>query len=146
MIDKEKLKALAEDATGFTDMSLPPDVVLALLAEIERLQGLQPVPPPRPPEGDGLPRYGLRWNGPSSPLAVPMEDGYWTPWHLADQFKAENGALRKDAERYRWLCDRFGITKLPCAVERILGGEVYVADGKVSIDAAVDAAMQEITP
>ncbi|QPG61163.1 hypothetical protein HFV04_016675 [Pseudomonas sp. BIGb0427] len=79
-------------------MSLPPDVVLALLAEIERLQGLQPVPPPRPPEGEGLPRYGLRWNGPSSPLAVPMEDGYWTPWHLADQLKAERDRLREDRD------------------------------------------------
>ncbi|WP_085631482.1 hypothetical protein [Pseudomonas sp. R16(2017)] len=55
-------------------------------------------------------------------------------------------AYRKDAERYRWLSDKFGITNLPCAVERILGGDVYVADGKASIDAAIDAAMKEVTP
>lgn len=30
-----------------------------------------------------LPRYGIRWNGPQGPIAVPMPDGYWTPWHLA---------------------------------------------------------------
>lgn len=36
-IDKETLKAMAECAAGFTDMSLAPDVVLALLAEIEGL-------------------------------------------------------------------------------------------------------------
>lgn len=51
--------------------------------EIERLQGIRPELPPRPPEGEALPRYGIRWNGPDEPLAVPMVDGYWTPWHLA---------------------------------------------------------------
>ncbi|WP_223535323.1 hypothetical protein [Pseudomonas sp. GL-B-16] len=66
-----------------------------LIAENERLKGLQPSLPPRPPEGYGLPRFGLRWNGPSNPLAVSMEDGYWTPWHLASQLKAENEAMRK---------------------------------------------------
>lgn len=46
----------------------------------------------------------------------------------------------QDAKRYRWLCDRFGVTKLPCAIERIIEGK-YVADGKASIDAAIDAAI-----
>jgi hypothetical protein len=55
--------------------------------EVERLRGLKPELPPFPPSGSGLPRYGLRWNGPSEPLAVPMDDGYWTPWHLAEQQK-----------------------------------------------------------
>lgn len=72
------------------------DGVLELIAENERLQGLQPAYPPRPPDGYGLPRYGLRWNGPQQPLAVQMDDGYWTPWHLAAD-------LLKDAERYRCL-------------------------------------------
>lgn len=45
-----------------------------------------------------------------------------------------------DATRYRWLCDKFGITKLPCAIERIIEG-TYVADGKEGIDAAIDAAI-----
>ncbi|TFF34901.1 hypothetical protein [Pseudomonas sp. RIT623] len=49
--------------------------------------------------------------------------------------------MRKDAERYRWLCEAFGVTKLPCAVERILAGDVYVADGKSGVDGAIDAAM-----
>jgi hypothetical protein len=66
-----------------------------LKSEVERLNGLQPSLPPRPPEGYGLPRFGLRWNGPSNPLAVSMGDGYWTPWHLADQFKVENEQLRE---------------------------------------------------
>lgn len=72
---------------------------LALLAQLEQLRGLRPAVPPRPPEGNGLPRYGLRWNGPQQPLATPMDDGYWTPWHLANE-------LRKDAERYQWLRSR----------------------------------------
>ena len=42
-----------------------------------------PVLPPRPPTGAGMPRYGLQWNGPTKPLSAPMDDGYWTPWHLA---------------------------------------------------------------
>jgi len=57
-----------------------PAAVLALLAEIDRLAGARPDAPPRPPEGEGLPRYGLRWNGPTSPITVPMPDGYWTPY------------------------------------------------------------------
>lgn len=72
---------------------------LSLLAQLEQLRGLRPALPPRPPEGNGLPRYGLRWNGPQEPLATPMDDGYWTPWHLANE-------LRKDAERYQWLRSR----------------------------------------
>ncbi|MGN8276643.1 hypothetical protein [Pseudomonas sp. SMN5] len=79
-----------------------PAAVLALLAEIDQLKGLMPGYPPRPPDGEGLPRYGLRWNGPQQPLAVPMDNGYWTPWHLADQLRAENEALRQDAERWRF--------------------------------------------
>ena len=31
-----------------------------------------------------LTRYGIRWNGPRQPIATPMADGYWTPWHLAN--------------------------------------------------------------
>lgn len=53
-------------------------------ATIAELRGLTPELPPRPPEGEGMPRYGLRWNGPQQPVAVPMADGYWTPWHLAE--------------------------------------------------------------
>ena len=44
-----------------------------------------------PPEGEGMPRYGLHWDGPTKPLSVPMDCGYWTPWHLAS---AENKRLQ----------------------------------------------------
>lgn len=60
-----------------------PDVP-ELLAEVERLRGLKPETGPEPFAGLGLPRYGLRWNGPTEPLVVPMDDGYWTPWHIAN--------------------------------------------------------------
>jgi hypothetical protein len=107
-IDKAKLKEAAwlvredsglqgmhaEDAMYDFELLATPDAVLALLSEIDQIKGLIPEWPPRPPRGEGLPRYGVRWNGPQQPLAVPMVDGYWTPWHLADQVKAENEALR----------------------------------------------------
>ncbi|WP_147305227.1 hypothetical protein [Alkalilimnicola ehrlichii] len=32
-----------------------------------------------------LPRYGIRWDGPKAPIAVPKTDGYWTPWHMAQE-------------------------------------------------------------
>ncbi|WP_178125751.1 hypothetical protein [Pseudomonas sp. EMN2] len=95
--DDLKATALACDATRCADQAeeerrlaefyseCTPEVVLALIGEVERLKGLMPEAPPRPPAGQGLPRYGLRWNGPTLPLAVPMDDGYWTPWHLAQE-------------------------------------------------------------
>lgn len=53
---------------------------------------------------------------------------------------AAQPADAQDAARYRWLCDRLGVTKLPCAIEQIIEGG-YIADGKPSIDAAIDAAI-----
>jgi hypothetical protein len=38
-------------------------------------------------EGSELPaleRYGIEWRGPHMPIALPMPDGYWTPWHIAE--------------------------------------------------------------
>lgn len=112
---------------------------LALLAQLEQLRGLRPAVPPRPPEGNGLPRYGLRWNGPQQPLATPMDDGYWTPWHLANE-------LLKDAERYQWLRSR--------DLETISHGGVFagltpqnMVLNEETLDEAVDAAMaKEVQP
>ena len=33
--------------------------------------------------GAGLERYGIEWQGQENPISVPMDDGYWTPWHIA---------------------------------------------------------------
>ena len=52
-----------------------------------------------PPEGEGMPRYGLHWDGPTKPLSVPMDCGYWTPWHLAS---AENKRLQTRVTSYRY--------------------------------------------
>jgi hypothetical protein len=84
-------------------------------AEVERLRGVQPEVPPRPPDGLDLPRYGLRWNGPTEPVPVPMERGYWTPWHLAE------AALRAAAERQREACAAYLWAEYPSIVhaERI---------------------------
>lgn len=49
--------------------------------------------PPRPdpdkdmPDNGELLRYGVTWTEekPNVPLLSPMRDGYWTPWHLAQQ-------------------------------------------------------------
>lgn len=79
-----------------------------------RLEGLKPEFPPMPPNGRGLPRYGLRWPPPanSAPLAVPMDDGYWTPWHLADAARNE---LREAAQNAMARC------KYGCTVESYCG-------------------------
>jgi len=72
-------------------------------AEVERLRGVTPELPPFPPEGYDVPRYGIRWNGPTEPITVPMEDGYWTPWHLADiaiaKVERERDKARAELER-----------------------------------------------
>lgn len=57
------------------------------------------------------------------------------------QLKEQLESLKADAERYRWLCDKFSVTKLPCAIERIIDG-TYVADGKRAIDEAIDTALK----
>jgi len=43
-----------------------------------------------------LPRYGISWNGPSKPIPTPMEDGYWTPWHLANRIIQEHHSAAPD--------------------------------------------------
>jgi len=87
----------------------------------------------------------LAWVHPDGSFADPMLRLACLAWQAGRELLATEDA--KDADRYRWLSEKFGVTNLPCAVERILGGDVYVADGKASIDAAIDAAMnKEVTP
>lgn len=42
-----------------------------------------------------LQRYGIEWTGPKTPICVAKDDGYWTPWHVAN---AELAALRAELE------------------------------------------------
>ncbi|MCO6057358.1 hypothetical protein NG726_11820 [Pseudomonas sp. MOB-449] len=107
-------------------------IVAAKDAEIAQLRGLTPDLPPRPPEGFGLPRYGLRWNGPGQPLSVPFDDGYWTPWHLA---QTDIEALRMDAGRYRFLRVRIAASQLS-----VLGAECS-SNTVEGVDAGIDAAI-----
>lgn len=81
-----------------------------------------------------LQRYGVQWNGPDQPIAVPMPDGYWTPWHLAD-------GHARDAARYGWLISQHWVQteadwRLNLKEE---GGVEYVAE----IGCAIDTAMIE---
>lgn len=110
MSEFDELEAERETADHWRDLAEQRQKrIYELAAEVNRvkdenenLRGLRPELPPRHPEGEGLPRFGLRWNGPSNPLAVSMEDGYWTPWHLAEQ-------ARNDAQRYRGMFnDQYG--------------------------------------
>ncbi len=32
-----------------------------------------------------LERFDLKWNGPKDFVATPMDDGYWTLWHVATE-------------------------------------------------------------
>lgn len=47
---------------------------------------------------DMLERYGIAWIGGSGPIHGPMNDGYWTPWHIAQE---ELDRLREDARMLR---------------------------------------------
>ena len=55
-----------------------------LESRIAVLEGAKPELPPRP-DADGDLRYGIRWTDEKTPIAVPMDDGYWTPWHISDK-------------------------------------------------------------
>lgn len=118
MIDKEKLKALAEaaqndsgDYAALNDygMAVPPAVALALLAEIEALRES-------------------------------------ANFRAVQSLRADCEALRKDAERYRWLRSRslegedaFWIAAAHGHPTRwAMGG-----DDPEGCDAAIDAAMTE---
>ena len=59
-------------------------------------------------------------------------------WWLDRVETEEAEALRKDAERYRWLRGR-----LPGGTYRIEG--VIYSDGGSGVDAAIDAAMSDTT-
>lgn len=63
--------------------------------EIARLKGVKPELPLPSLDDEKLPRYGLRYNGPTEPLSTPFDDGYWTPWHLADAIRQENDRLKE---------------------------------------------------
>ena len=64
-----------------------------------------------------------------------------TPSPQAAQQAVEGGDA-EDAARWVWLVDKFGETTLPVMLENSLPSS-YIADGKPSIDAAIDAAIKQ---
>lgn len=113
-IDKQKLKALAEAAIDsgahyltrslrVTELAnaVSPETILALLAEIERLKrALQ--------EEEGRSNMSSRAHRVVSHKRESVE-------RERDQLKAENEALRNDAERYRFVRNPIG-TSSPLAI------------------------------
>lgn len=67
------------------------------------------------------------------------ELGDYVEWEAYEALQAECEKLRKDAERYRWMCDGNGYF---LEHEMLCGFE----NEKAQADAAIDAAMQEVKP
>lgn len=147
-IDKAKLKALAEAAnavTGAANVEITicseagpnqaeidavttfagvstPAAVLALLAEIERLS---------PPAGQVSYQQQMEaWKSASSQDLRARGE----LMIQVDELKAENEALRKDAQRYRWLRDKQTFIWL---IQDWFPGEAMLTN----VDADIDAAM-----
>jgi hypothetical protein len=81
-----------------------------------------------------LDRYGIEWTGPKTPISVPMPDGYWTPWHLAQERIAElekGGRVRTRLEAERE--SRKRIVELESREQHLLG--VIFSVSKVSFEA-----------
>lgn len=162
-IDKEKLKALAEaagsdewyaagdlrycdDKTGETHglhhddgrfiAAASPAAILALLAEIERLEldnrSLKGSCAKLGSEHAGMARSFKKANRMQSEARAER-----------DQLKAENDALRKDAERYRWIRTADWWRSPVCAIsnpkeQAKLGSDCPSGE---RLDAQIDAAM-----
>ena len=63
----------------------PTNQIRALKQVIEKLKGIKPEKLTRiiTVQAGKLPRYGIRWTSPTDPIALRMDDGYWTPYHIA---------------------------------------------------------------
>jgi hypothetical protein len=135
-VDKEKLKALAESLIVANDQlnecgkgnefddawsvandhyveATDPEVILGLLAEIERLERFED--------------WFVRLDQVEQSLAASYKAE-------RDQLKAENEALRKDAQRYRWLRDKQTFIWL---IQDWFPGEAMLTN----VDADIDASM-----
>lgn len=137
-IDKAKLRSLAQAVADLEDIPEREDehaeavdalwlnmhchTILALLAEIERL------------EAQAKSRRSLH-----AAECVAMSEVQGELIDDRDQLKAENEALRKDAERYRWLRDECGVV----AYKEIAGsiGPGMLPSGE-KLEAAIDAAKE----
>lgn len=154
-IDKQKLKAAAlaidegnalegpdaEDAMiAFEDVATP-SVILALLAEIEQLQRIHMR------YSDSACRIGEALGIPEDDQSCfSVEESVAGMINERDQLKSENEALRKDAERYRfvsklaWYVDRAAQVYDLCNVNSNWQTERGSPD-EDEVEEAVDAAM-----
>jgi hypothetical protein len=102
------------------------DALRARMAEIEEPVALV--------ETSGPQGAGIGWTGAARPVGAAL---YTRP-------VPAQAVPDADAARYRWLCERFGVTQLPVLLQRAAG--CYVADYKESIDATVDRLMIAAAP
>lgn len=107
-----------------------------LVAQVESLKGIKPEMPPRPQQGCGLPRYGIKWNGDHQPISTPMDDGYWTPYHLVEQclnqIKAEavSDAVRHCNHYLAFPVSRGSVADAVIAVDEINQYAASIAKGE----------------
>lgn len=158
MSDYSNLKALAEDAAGISDVSLAPDVVLDLIAEIER--GQRMLVAACVSLGDIGEALGAEMDDDADHLIGMIRElkaenervneelsackegpgtcGYWRD--VARAHLAEMEELRKDAERMDRLemeCEAYGS-------QDIHEGNRWVVDGPfATVRDAIDAAMSQ---
>ncbi|WP_156327469.1 hypothetical protein [Pseudomonas sp. NBRC 111128] len=144
-IDKAKLKDLAQavaelediperqdehaEAVAYLETHMHCHTILALLAEIERLESAK---------GDPVGSFDkhMEYMQENIRLKAENEDyrsGQDRYEQIIDDLKAENEALRKDAERYRAIRDDIPHVELGRAILDVQSADEY--------DAAVDAVM-----
>ena len=88
--------------------TLEEDRLLDRSAAALRAALAQPTPqPPADGEVAELQRWGVDHGAqPGRPLLSPMEDGYWTPWHIAadllQRLASDNAGLEAAAESLYW--------------------------------------------
>jgi hypothetical protein len=117
------------------DLDASAEMMCALADEVERLQGLKPECPPRPPHNNdashqhhALPRYGLRWSGPGEPVSVPMPDGYWTPFHVALEAVKPATALSELIAHHASLLETNSYAYFELAYTRRTGWMAWITD------------------
>lgn len=84
--------------------------------------------------------YGIKWNGPREPIGTPMDDGYWTPWHIAN---AEVERLRALLAEPNY-CARCGANENEPSDDRILPCDVTVGNTTIKAGLPVSTVLKSI--
>ncbi|KIC79344.1 hypothetical protein [Pseudomonas sp. C5pp] len=139
-IDKAKLKDLAQavaelediperqdehaEAVAYLETHMHCHTILALLAEIDRLERKNDN------QAESIREYQDLTMGGDVSLGMLKADLRVTAGER-DQLKADNEALRKDAERYRWLTS-----------PAVYNGTLGIADGWIDFECKIEAQQQ----